>query len=71
MACNWQGYLSEPNAEKMDKATKIWSTASGYYALWVVNLGYWIETAEERPARDAMGKIGKHALVIAKHLLFK
>lgn len=55
----------------MEKATKLLSTASEYYAMLVVTCGYWIEMAEDMEVNHTMEKIGKHALILAKLLLFK
>lgn len=55
----------------MEKAGKLLTHAAEYYALFVVTCGYWIERAEDIEVNDNLQKIGKHALILAKQLLFK
>ncbi len=55
----------------MEKMSKLLVTASEYYDRCLATCGYWIEMAEEIEVNDNLEKIGKHALVMLKLLLFK
>jgi len=55
----------------MTKAIKLLATANEFYALMLVTCGYWIEQAEDMQVNHTAEKIGKHALILVKQLLFK
>lgn len=54
----------------MEKLTRLYLLLASQLIIIISCMAYWIEMAEELEVNDLGSKMGKHALVILKMLIF-